>query len=386
MAGKQVTGDGFSANFAGMSKHQLYDIMSQMKALIEQNQQQARQILIQNPLLTKALFQAQIMLGMVQPSQAIPNIQPPPSQQSQQSAQVTQQLNLQATQALSGQVSMKDQTGASQIRTTARLQHQNQPAMATSTPIPGVNIPSQPMPLHPLQAPQQPKGHLNPHVTPTSLPQSSQLPNLPILPLHSSTQPPPLHQPQMPTAPSQLQQSLPTTGIPHMPLQPPLPPQLRPPSIGTFQHQYPPQMATNVGYQHAGTPQHHSQPSYHPGTRPPNIGPSFPHAQLPLPNQPPPQSVYQAGTEFNNQVGSSMQMDRGSAWMSAPPENPTLAQLSAAPPPLVPGNQPARPPSLTPEMEKALLQQVMSLTPDQINLLPPEQRNQVLQLQQILRQ
>jgi len=38
------------------------------------------------------------------------------------------------------------------------------------------------------------------------------------------------------------------------------------------------------------------------------------------------------------------------------------------------------------EMEKALLQQVMSLTPEQINLLPPEQRNQVLQLQQILRQ
>lgn len=41
---------------------------------------------------------------------------------------------------------------------------------------------------------------------------------------------------------------------------------------------------------------------------------------------------------------------------------------------------------LTPEMEKALLQQVMSLTPEQINLLPPEQRNQVLQLQQMLRQ
>ncbi|CAI9296777.1 unnamed protein product [Lactuca saligna] len=35
-----------------MSKNQLYDIMSRMK-----NQDQARQILIQNPLLTKALFQ-----------------------------------------------------------------------------------------------------------------------------------------------------------------------------------------------------------------------------------------------------------------------------------------------------------------------------------------
>jgi hypothetical protein len=36
-------------------------------------------------------------------------------------------------------------------------------------------------------------------------------------------------------------------------------------------------------------------------------------------------------------------------------------------------------------MEKALLQQVMSLTPEQINLLPPEQRNPVLQLQLMLR-
>lgn len=41
---------------------------------------------------------------------------------------------------------------------------------------------------------------------------------------------------------------------------------------------------------------------------------------------------------------------------------------------------------LTPEMEQALLQQVMSLTPEQINMLPPEQRTQVLQLQQMLHQ
>ncbi|KAK9926291.1 hypothetical protein M0R45_023529 [Rubus argutus] len=62
MAGKQISGDGLPANIAGMSKNQLYEIMSQMKTLIEQNQQQARQILIHNPLLTKALFQAQISL------------------------------------------------------------------------------------------------------------------------------------------------------------------------------------------------------------------------------------------------------------------------------------------------------------------------------------
>ena len=37
------------------------------------------------------------------------------------------------------------------------------------------------------------------------------------------------------------------------------------------------------------------------------------------------------------------------------------------------------------DMEKALHQQVMSLTPDQFNQLPPDQRNQVLQIQQMLR-
>ncbi|KAH7286670.1 hypothetical protein KP509_32G017200 [Ceratopteris richardii] len=38
--------------------------------------------------------------------------------------------------------------------------------------------------------------------------------------------------------------------------------------------------------------------------------------------------------------------------------------------------------SLEPEQQKALLQQVMNLTPEQINSLPPEQRQQVLDLQQ----
>ncbi|KAJ6887597.1 hypothetical protein NC652_028761 [Populus alba x Populus x berolinensis] len=79
--------------------------------------------------------------------------------------------------------------------------------------------------------------------------------------------------------------------------------------------------------------------------------------------------------------------------MSGPPDSSTMTQL-AGPPQFNPEF-----PTLTlnfgsallvvkmsSEMEKALLQQVMSLTPEQINLLPPEQRNQVLQLQQMLRQ
>ncbi|KAG9448933.1 hypothetical protein H6P81_008898 [Aristolochia fimbriata] len=65
MAGKQIAGDNLTSQLAGMSKNQLYDVMSQMKALIEQNQQQARQILVENPLLTKALFQVSFKLDVL---------------------------------------------------------------------------------------------------------------------------------------------------------------------------------------------------------------------------------------------------------------------------------------------------------------------------------
>ncbi|KAJ7975128.1 Cleavage stimulating factor 64 [Quillaja saponaria] len=128
MAGKQVAGDGLSAYITGMSKNQLYDIMSQMKTLIGQNQLQAIQILIQNPLLTKALFQAQIMLGMVQPPQMVPNIQSPVLQNTQQSVQPTQQPNIQSP----GQACMQDPAGQSQTQNPQRKQHQNQPAASIS--------------------------------------------------------------------------------------------------------------------------------------------------------------------------------------------------------------------------------------------------------------
>ncbi|KAB2016722.1 hypothetical protein ERO13_D08G105600v2 [Gossypium hirsutum] len=393
MAGKQIGGEGLPANIAGMSKNQLYEIMSQMKTLIEQNQQQAKEILIQNPLLTKALFQAQIMLGMVKPPQVIPTIQPPTSQQSQcqQSAQPPPMPNIQPAKSMPGQPGLQDQVAPSQTQPPLRKQHQNQAgAHISAAAIPPASIQSQPTPSHSLQTPQQMKGHLNP---PMSLPQSSQLPNVPPVPLHSSSQPHHHQQTHMPMASGQLQQSLQTTGIPHMPLQPSMPQQARPPTLPTLHHQYTPQMGPNVGFQHPGAPQHLSQPIFHSSNKPP----SFPQGQPPHSNQLPPQPMYQnqaggvhLGSDFSNQVRGSMQADRGSSWMSSQPDNSTLTQLQG-PSALVPsqmgsGNQPPRPASLTPEMEKALLQQVMSLTPEQINLLPPEQRNQVLQLQQILRQ
>ncbi|QCE06804.1 cleavage stimulating factor 64 [Vigna unguiculata] len=394
MAGKQGGGEDLSVNLAGMSKNQLYDIVSQMKSLIEQNQQQARQILIQNPTLTKALFQAQIMLGMVQAPQVVPKVQPMVLQNNQQPAQPTQQPNTQPAPLLPGHGGAQDQTGVSQTQIPLR-KHHNQSSVPVSSAVPAMSHQSQPISAHSLPMPQQPKGHLAPQVALASLPQSSQLPNIPPPSLHSLSQP--LHPPQMPTASSQLQQPLQSPGFPHIPMQQPLAPQIRPPSaVPTFHPQYPPQMGANLGFQHAGASHNLSQSLFHPGSKPPaSVGSAFPQGQTQLPSQKSSQPPYQVGNmplgpDFGNQAGNAMQVDRGSSMIPGPSDN--LAHLSGPPGPpygvsgpMGAANQALRPPALTPEMEKALLQQVMSLTPEQINLLPPEQRNQVLQLQQMLR-
>ncbi|MBA0553883.1 hypothetical protein Golob_013022 [Gossypium lobatum] len=419
--------------------------------------------LLELPCLNRLLFvllQAQIMLGMVKPPQvvcffiSIPTIQPPTSQQSQcqQSAQPPPMPNIQPAKSMPGQPGLQDQVAPSQTQPPLRKQHQNQAgAHISAAAVPPASIQSQPTPSHSLQTPQQMKGHLNP---PMSLPQSSQLPNVPPVPLHSSSQPHHHQQTHMPMASGQLQQSLQTTGIPHMPLQPRMPQQARPPTLPTLHHQYTPQMGPNAGFQHPGAPQHLSQPIFHVSQKL-NFGSlgfslvtysaiipfifelssqvinrllasdllfhkDSHHTQISCHLNQCIKIKYvhnlvvdlcwfdhlarilylswliikagglHLGSDFSNQVRGSMQADRGSSWMSSQPDNSTLTQLQG-PSALVPsqmgsGNQPSRPASLTPEMEKALLQQVMSLTPEQINLLPPEQRNQVLQLQQILRQ
>ncbi|PIA39753.1 hypothetical protein AQUCO_02600306v1 [Aquilegia coerulea] len=387
MAGKQMTSDSFTANLAGMSKNQLYDIMSQMKILIEQNQQQARQILVDNPALTKALFQAQIMLGMVQPPQAIPSIQQTISQPSQQSMQPGQPPSVQA-QPVPVQVGRQEQTSTVQPQMPSRKKQPNQsvPPIPSASTAPVTHQP-QAMPSHSLQS-MQPSRHMNTLGNSMSLPPSSQGHTMPPQPLHSAQQPLQYHQ----QVSSQPQQSLHSSSAQHPPLQPPLPPQPRPPPMQPFQHQFHSQMGPHGGFQPSGPPQsHHSQQSFNAGNKHPG-GIGFTQGQPPLPNQPLPQSLYQVGgshlgADYNNQGGNSMQVDRGS-WMPGPPENAMGGAQLPGPPPLPaqmgPGSQPPRQSQLSPDMENAL-QQVMSLTPEQINLLPPEQRQQVLQLQQMMR-
>ncbi|KAG2322517.1 hypothetical protein Bca52824_015730 [Brassica carinata] len=395
MAGKQIGGEGgVPENLAGMTKSQLYDIMSQMKTLIDQNHEQAREILIRNPLLTKALFQAQIMLGMVQPPQ-VPKVDPqvtaPPPQQSRQSS-IPTKPNVQA-HVSSVQGGEPAATTMQQPQAPIRkhpMQQQQQPMpmpMPPPPPPPSVSATSNAPSQQPRFSHPQRQGHLNPSGTSLSHPQVQNAP--PLAPHHPTSQQPPFHHLDIPASSTQLQQQqqqpMHSVGGSHLTQQQPRP----------YHHQFgPSQTGPNAGFQHHGAPpQHHSQPMFHSGNRPTaSGGPQFPQGQAHLPSQPP----YQGGGQFrgdynNNQLGGPMAAERG-PWMAVQPESSSITHLPGlgpVPPPsqVGPGGgPPPRPAPISADMEKALLQQVMSLTPEQINLLPPEQRNQVLQLQQILRQ
>nr|VDD64381.1 unnamed protein product [Brassica oleracea] len=187
MAGKQIGGDGvIPANLAGMTKSQLYGIMSQMKALIDQNHEQAREILIQNPLLTKALFQAQIMLGMVQPPQVVPKVEPQQSHQSllpKPSAQAH-------TSSLQGGIGLQEPAATVQPQAPSR-KHTLQQPMPMPPPPPSVSATNN----APLQQPRfsHPQ-RLNPAGTSLSRPQSSQVQTAPPpAPHHPTSQPQSFH-------------------------------------------------------------------------------------------------------------------------------------------------------------------------------------------------
>ncbi|KAK9134375.1 hypothetical protein Syun_013705 [Stephania yunnanensis] len=60
---------------SNMSRKQLYDVISDMKVMATTNRELARQLLQMSPMLPKALFQAEIMLGMVTPQMLqMPNL------------------------------------------------------------------------------------------------------------------------------------------------------------------------------------------------------------------------------------------------------------------------------------------------------------------------
>ncbi|CAL8467142.1 g6678 [Coccomyxa elongata] len=156
------SGELISSALGTKTRAELYEIMAQMKSLVQQNPEQARQILVQNAQLTKALFQAEIMLGMVKGAPVVPV--PAPSHPS-----------------------------------PAPQPQQQPPPTAQPQPQPQHYAPQHPPP--PVQHPPQPQ-QPQPHYAPQSLPPPVQHPPQP----HLQPQPqagPTYHQPQ-PLQPSAL--------------------------------------------------------------------------------------------------------------------------------------------------------------------------------------
>jgi hypothetical protein len=332
--------------------------MCQVKVMIEQNQNQARQVLIDNPVLTRTLFQAQIMLGMVHPPKVMPNIQ----------------------------------NVASQAEPTQATKPEPEPK------------PKAPVPALPPQPPSSSVSSLNlqPHHVPAhSNPLSQQLPSLQQQNISAA--------PPSPSFPPQF-------NLPHFAV-PPVPPggnYNQPPLQLPLSQQ--PRMQVPAMQQHLSNQMMMMMPSSGIGFQPSSVsGPgmpprptflssgmsssSFPQGQPPLPNQPPPHQIYQGGgshmnVEYGLHSGMHMPSDRLGPWGAAGhPEMPSSGRPQMPGPPPFMSNQigqplagqTSRPPSLTHEMQKTLLEQVRGLTPEQINMLPPDQRQQVLQLQDMLR-
>ncbi|XP_058764043.1 cleavage stimulating factor 64-like isoform X1 [Vicia villosa] len=78
------TNDPLTSHLAKMSRSQLTEIISEVKGMATHNKEMSRQLLLSRPQLPKALFQAQIMLGMVTPSMLqMPNLRQVSDQTSQ---------------------------------------------------------------------------------------------------------------------------------------------------------------------------------------------------------------------------------------------------------------------------------------------------------------
>ncbi|KAK4747518.1 hypothetical protein SAY87_014104 [Trapa incisa] len=162
-----LANDPLTLCLAKLSRNQLTEILAELKAMATNNKESARQLLLSRPQLSKALFQAEIMLGLVTPEVLqMPNLRQTPIQPSQPVAR---------------EAHLSQQQAASTLPGLPPLAQKVQPGLPIVQQIPSVNLrpkqvsgPSQ-SPLQPQpQLPQQPTSQLGasrgPSVGSSSLP------------------------------------------------------------------------------------------------------------------------------------------------------------------------------------------------------------------------
>ncbi|XP_031113079.1 cleavage stimulating factor 64 isoform X3 [Ipomoea triloba] len=324
--------DPLSLYLSKMSRSQLYEIISDMKAIATQNKEQARQILHTVPNLSKAIFQAQLMLGLVTP-------------------QMLQMPNIRQSSVPPPHSILPDS-------------HRNQ-QLAVRT-LPGIPPPhsslAQTRPQ--VQLPQSAENNILQHGR---------------LPIHSGVQAIPSIRPQglVPSA------NLAYTSQPAAPnaaLQPSL---ACPPATEKVFQQGSSAVSTPLDNIIKGTQIVANNSAWLNKTIPPSGLPErarVPNDSIDAMNRPSKLSKLNDGrssyspAELN--VGTLVTRPSRSASLSGNQISGSEEASSSEKPAL----------QITPDVESALLQQVLSLTPEQLNSLPPDQRQQVLQLQRMLRQ
>ncbi|GKV32457.1 hypothetical protein SLEP1_g41064 [Rubroshorea leprosula] len=356
--------DPLTLHLARMSRNQLNEIMSDIKKMATQNKEQARDLLLARPQLLKAIFQAQIMLGMVTPQVLqMPNIRQAPGQPmqpslkdshhgQQPSVEILPGLPPLAPKVLSGMMPKLPESQVSAVLQTSLAHNQFSAALQSS---------------------------VNPRVQHSKL--SS---NCVLSPAALPTQ----------------------SGVPILPsINPSLRPQVQATNLSSLNQQIQPKLAQNSGHLVAASLGHNSQalpnaamqssfiphPSvsdagFQPGTsRTSGLGEksSRVHDSLEAINWPSKLAGLEDGRGSNFSIGTS-----GASNLPGPSHpfavDPRPVTKVNRPEVLQQANDQISQPQLPPGMESVLLQQVLNLTPEQLSSLPPEQRQQVIQLQQAL--
>nr|AIE39013.1 cleavage stimulating factor-like 1 [Echinochloa crus-galli] len=317
---------------ARMSRHQLHEIMAELKALTTQNKELSKKMLQGIPQLPKALFQAQIMLGMVTPQMM--------------------------------QMAKNQQPSSSLAQSSSHL---NEPF---PQPDPMIQVVSRPLSL-PVNIPP------NPSVLQE---QTASLHNFPQY-QHASQPPvkmfPHGHQSGLATHPPMLSQPL--GGSASVPTQPLVA------SVGLMsqvqhpfmpQHPRPPIIPTNV--QSVPLTHPHSQVTAAPETLPNEIRVADQASHLAEFAHPSKFRKLEDGTSVPGMLNSSHPAYTAPHQVAGP-SGPSGSYSAGAS-----FQQPGNEAQLTPDVESALLQQVLQLTPEQLSSLPPEQQQQVIELQKML--
>nr|XP_043635999.1 cleavage stimulating factor 64 isoform X2 [Erigeron canadensis] len=360
--------DPLTLHLAKIPKGQLIEVLTELKAMVTQNKEQARQLLLAHPQLSKAVLQAHIMLKSVPPHMLqMPNPRPLPGSHVHPPVHggvLTQQTPI---QALSGLPPLAQNKVHHQYATPSQSQPSSSyPALLNPNQYAAPSLPLQPR----FQTPMPVQHQVLQNSPLTGLPTAGHLQSL--------------HPQQMVSLSNRVENQIATSAsvLPYSgqnaavaPVQPSIP-ILKPSSLigpailnnGTKDNDKPQQISHNPPW--GRNIDHH-----------PNMVSRL-HEN----------ASFVSDKDQTGHPPKLLKMEDGRGALFTPADASLPAAVSQSVP--LSGNQnfkavAAEPQKqnqeILPGVDPALVEQVLNLTPEQLSSLPPEQQQQVIQLQQMLR-